>query len=106
LKREVEGFIKRSGGRRGKMVEIECLLCEKPIKLPKYIDTENYDGEVVCQECESLLYIKLVKGKLQKRRVKQKGFRRFSAEEMASLFKILAEKRKELLAEERKREEK
>lgn len=93
-------------GKEGKMVEIECLLCEKPIKLPKYIDTENYEGEVVCQECQSLLYIKLVKSKLQKYRVKQRGFREISGEEMASLFQILERKRKELLAEEHKHEQK
>ena len=84
------------------MVEIEYLLCEKPIKFPKYIDTEDYDGEVVCQECESLLYIKLVKSKVQKYSVKQRGFRELSAEEVASLFQILAQKRKELDAEEHK----
>jgi len=48
------------------MVEIECLACGKPLEIPKYIDTEKYDGEMVCQECESLLHVKLVKGKVQK----------------------------------------
>jgi len=76
------------------MVEIECLLCEKSIKLPKYIDTENYEGEVVCQECQSLLYIKLVKSKVQKYRVKQRGFRRMSGEEMAQIFKTIQRERK------------
>ena len=88
------------------MVEIECLLCEKPIKLPKCIDTEDYDGEVVCQECQSLLYIKLVKSKLRKYRIKERGFRGPSADETLELFKILAEKRKELLAAEQNNREK
>ncbi len=48
------------------MVEIGCLACSKIIKLPQYIDTEKYDGQVVCEECNSLLYIKLVKGKVEK----------------------------------------
>jgi len=82
------------------MIEIECLLCEKPIKLPEYIDTENYEGEVVCQECESLLYIKLVNSKVQKYRVKQRGFRRVSAGEVIEMRKMLDEKGKELLGEE------
>lgn len=88
------------------MVEIECLLCEKPIKLPKYIDTEDYDGEVVCQECESLLYIKLVKSKVRKYRIEKRGFRELSAEEVVKLFKTMDEKKKELLAEEHKNSEK
>ena len=62
------------------MVEIECLACRKAIK-PQQLndsnnyDTENYDGHVVCQECESLLYVKLIKAKVQKYRIvdKQSG---------------------------------
>lgn len=88
------------------MVQIECLLCEKPIELPKYIDTEDYDGEVVCQECESLLYIKLVKSKVRKYRIEKRGFRELSAEEVVKLFKTMDEKEKELLAEEHKNRKK
>ncbi len=89
------------------MVEIECLLCEKPIKLPKDSDTENYDGDVVCKECQLLFHIKLVKGKLQKCRVKQRGFRKPSGEQLDSglvveLFKMLTQKQKELREEESK----
>ena len=60
------------------MVEIECLACGKAIK-PHQLndsdnyDTENYDGHVVCQECKSLLYVKLVKGKVQKHKVIEKN---------------------------------
>ena len=48
------------------MVDIECLACGKTVKMPPYVDTEKYDGQVVCQECNSLLHIKLVKEKVQK----------------------------------------
>ena len=57
-----------------KMVEIECLACRKAIK-PRQLndtnnyDTENYDGQIVCQKCKSLLYVKSVKGKVQKSKV-------------------------------------
>jgi len=51
------------------MVEIECHVCGKTIKLPQYIDTDDYDGEVVCTECNALLHIKLTKGKLKKRKI-------------------------------------
>lgn len=63
------------------MVEIECLACGKAIK-PRQLndtenyDTENYDGQIVCQnqECKSLLYVKLVKGKVQKSKIVKKNF--------------------------------
>jgi len=98
------------------MVEIECLACGKAIK-PQQLndtdnyDTENYDGQIVCQECQSLLYIKLVKSKVQKYRVKQRGFREPSGEQLSpglvvELFKILTQKQKELRDEEGKHEEK
>jgi DNA-directed RNA polymerase subunit RPC12/RpoP len=48
------------------MVEIECLACGKTIKMPPYIDTEKYDGQVVCQKCNSLLHVKFAKEKVQK----------------------------------------
>ena len=51
------------------MVEIECLACGKAVKLPRFIDSDNYDGQLVCQECKSLLHVKLVKGKVQKYKV-------------------------------------
>ena len=56
------------------MVEIECLACRKAFK-PQQLndevnyDTDSYDGQIVCQECESLLYVKLVKGKVQKYKI-------------------------------------
>ncbi len=53
------------------MVEIECLACGKAVKLPQFIDSDNYDGQVVCQECNSLLRVKLVKGKVQKYKVEK-----------------------------------
>ena len=51
------------------MVEIECLACGKDVKLPQFIDSDNYDGQLVCRECKSLLHVKLVKGKVQKYKV-------------------------------------
>jgi len=64
------------------MVAISCLVCGNPVELPQYIDIENCDGEVVCQKCESLLHIKLVKSKVQKYRVVEKNFRILSGDEI------------------------
>jgi len=56
------------------MVEIECLACGKIVKLPQFIDTDDYDydGQIVCQECKSLLYVKLLKGKVRKYKLIEK----------------------------------
>ena len=54
------------------MVDIKCLACGKTVKLPQFIDTNYYDGQVVCQECKSLLHVKLVKGKVQKYKIVKK----------------------------------
>jgi len=59
------------------MVEIKCLACDKTLELPRFIDTDNYDGQVVCQECKSLLHVRLVHGKVQKYKIvenKSEGF--------------------------------
>ncbi len=42
----------------GNETELLCLACNKPITLPKYI-VEDYKGEVGCQECGYILYLKL-----------------------------------------------
>jgi DNA-directed RNA polymerase subunit RPC12/RpoP len=51
------------------MVKIECLACGKNVKIPPYINTKKYDGEVVCQECKALLHVKLVKDKVEKYKI-------------------------------------
>ena len=57
------------------MIDIECLARRKTVKLPQFVNTDNYDGQVVCQECKSLLQLKLVKEKLLKYRVVEKQFK-------------------------------
>ena len=64
------------------MVEIECLACGKTVKMPKYIDPETYDGQVICQECEALLYVKLAKGKVQKYKIVERKTRRVPIKEI------------------------
>jgi len=51
------------------MVKIECLACDKTLETPISIDTDNYDGQIVCSECKALLHVKLVKGKLRKYKI-------------------------------------
>lgn len=51
------------------MIEIQCLACDKALKLPQFVNTDNYDGQVVCPECKALLYVKLVKSKVLKYKI-------------------------------------
>ena len=51
------------------MLEIQCLACDETLKLPKFIDADNFDGQLVCQKCKALLYVKLVKGKVRKYKI-------------------------------------
>lgn len=74
------------------MVPIECLVCDEPIKIPEYYNTEDYDGEVVCQECTSRLHLKLGKSKVRKYRVIEKKFKRPSEKEINHIIKTLLEK--------------
>ena len=72
------------------MVSISCLACGESIELPPHIDTEDYDGEVPCQECGALLYIKLVKSKLRKYKVVDKNFG-FKGSEFVSMWREIRE---------------
>ena len=50
------------------MVEIQCVACGGILKMPPYVidNTDDFDGEVLCQECKSRLHLKLVKEKVLK----------------------------------------
>jgi len=54
-------------------VEINCLVCGKTIEIPQFIDTDNYDGQINCPQCKSLLHVKLVGAKARKYEVVEKG---------------------------------
>ncbi len=46
--------------------EMTCLYteCKKEIDIPKYIDTDDYEGEMLCPECDTRLFVKF-KGSLK-----------------------------------------
>lgn len=54
---------------KDKMVEINCIVCEQPIKLPLYSDAEDYDGQIFCNKCNLLLHVRLKSFKLKKYKV-------------------------------------
>jgi hypothetical protein len=54
-------------------MEINCLVCGKAIEIPQFIDTENYDGQISCPSCKSLLQIRLFGSKLRKFELVERG---------------------------------
>ncbi len=64
------------------MMEIECLACGKTIKPLQLNDTDNYDGQIVCQGCKSLLYVKAVKVKVQKYKIIKENSKNFNFTKM------------------------
>ncbi len=64
-------------------MEIDCLACGKPIRIPDFIDTNSYDGQLTCQECASLLHIKLGGGKVRKYEVVERKARGLTPMESA-----------------------
>jgi hypothetical protein len=51
------------------MDEINCIVCEKPIKFPSYIDPDDYEGHIFCHECNLLLYLKMKSSRVRKYQV-------------------------------------
>ena len=46
-------------------MKIECLICLRETAIPKNLNTTNYDGQITCRECGSLLQVKLVRSKVE-----------------------------------------
>jgi hypothetical protein len=56
-----------------RIVEISCLICGKNIEIPQFIDINNYEGQIGCPNCKSLLRMRLVGGKARKYEVVERG---------------------------------
>jgi len=85
-----------------KMVKIECLLCGGDVKIPANTDTEQYDGDGICEKCESLIHVKLVKGKVQKYKVvenKSKQTKSLTYAELSKSATELDKKPRDILAD-------
>jgi len=54
-------------------MKVECLVCLKETAIPKNLDILNYDGQITCRECGSLLQVKLVKSKVQQCKLVREG---------------------------------
>ena len=78
-----------------KMVKIECLACDKTLKLPQFIDTDNYNGQLVCSKCKALLHVNFVGGKLRKYKIVE----RRRPEKPVVNITVVSERAKELTKE-------
>ncbi|MDM8000105.1 MAG: hypothetical protein QUS33_08930 [Dehalococcoidia bacterium] len=54
-------------------MKIECLICLKETAIPKNLNTGNYDGQITCRECGSLLQVRLVRSRVEQRRIERVG---------------------------------
>jgi transcription elongation factor Elf1 len=57
-----------------KIKHLECLVCGENLSIPTFINIDNYDGQVVCQNCKSLLYLRLVRSKVKRYKVVDESF--------------------------------
>ena len=64
--------------------EIACILCKNIVKFPEYVG-KDYNGDLLCDACGSLLGIKLEKGEVKGFRVKERVKGRKDSKRMEEL---------------------
>jgi len=76
---------------QGKPTDILCLVCEEVIKVPQYVPP-NYKGDLVCQNCKSLMHIKLVNSQVAEYQIKEDKSKSLGPlKELANLKRIAKE---------------
>ncbi len=71
---------------------LECLVCGENFPIPMFINVDNYDGQVVCQNCASLLHLRLVQSKVRQYKVVEEKFGQMNALEIQQTFKEAEQK--------------
>ena len=82
------------------MVEIECHICGNIFSPHQCINTDKYDGEVVCPNCKSMLRVKLGKNRLQKRSVISNKTNQPEGVSIDKLVKLAQEEERKRIARE------
>jgi hypothetical protein len=79
---------------RGNIPQIACLgvTCGKVIEFPEHVDPEGYDGDVRCQECRSLMHIRLEGSRVVKYSLKEDKSETAKGWETLTELKLLREK--------------
>ena len=65
---------------------LECLVCGENFSIPMFINIDNYDGQVVCQNCKTLLYLRLVQSKVKRYKVVDERFGQMNASELRQML--------------------
>lgn len=53
--------------------KIDCLGCMQELIIPKWINKDDYKGQVRCDKCRGLLYLKYKDGKLREYKLVEMG---------------------------------
>jgi hypothetical protein len=79
---------------RGKIPRVTCLgtTCGKVIEFPQHVNQEGYDGDVRCQECRSLMHIRLEGSRVVKYNLKEDKSDTAKGWETITRLKLLREK--------------
>jgi len=59
---------------------IACIMCKNTIELPEYVG-QDYDGDLLCGMCGSLLHIKLDKSEVKQYKVLRDRYEEWKKEE-------------------------
>ena len=71
--------------------EIACILCKNNIIFPEYVGA-NYNGDLLCATCESLMRIRLDKGVVREFRVLENRLEQWKKDEkLRNLQETMAE---------------
>lgn len=79
-------------------MNIQCDHCRKTIQLQEAIDTDKFEGEITCGNCNYVWRMKLVNSKIQGYKFERIGFPKISGED---LRKLRLEWQKEIEEDER-----
>ena len=78
---------------KGKRPEIACIQCRNIIKFPEYVG-QDYGGDLLCDNCMSLLRIKLSKWEVKEFKVLEDKFKESEGIKKLLAFQELAAKLK------------
>ena len=71
--------------------KIPCIICTNAIKLPEYVG-QDYDGDLLCHRCSSLLHIKLEKWQVKQYKVLRDRYEALRGKEALNRLQEMTEK--------------
>jgi hypothetical protein len=74
-----------------KRTKIPCIVCISAIKLSEYVG-HDYDGDLLCDRCKSLLHIKLEKWEVKQYKVLKDRYEALRGKEALNRLQEMTEK--------------